>query len=160
MIPEDYRTDVTRAIELSRSEGCHEVYIFGSVASGTPRAQSDLDIAVRGCPPERFYRLLGKLMVELTHPVDLIDLDLDRDVAEFLEREGHSVGCWTGNCVSSTPSSWTQERGRPDEVYALQRPDEPINGSLSRGSSWLSLGPGHRSGVGLRPVWRGLLRRT
>lgn len=91
MIPEDYRPDVTRAVELSRAEGCREVCIFGSVAAGSPGARSDLDIAVRGCLPERFYRLLGNLMVELAHPVDLIDLDLDKDVAEFLESEGQLV---------------------------------------------------------------------
>jgi len=90
-IAEEYRTDVSRAVEICRAEGCREVYVFGSVAAGRHRPGSDLDIGVRGCPPERFYRLLGRLMDELTHSVDLVDLDLEVRVAEFLEQEGQLV---------------------------------------------------------------------
>ena len=68
-----------------------EVYVFGSVAVGDTGPRSDLDIAVRGCPPERFYRLLGRLMDELLHTVDLVDLDVETRVAEFLEEEGQLI---------------------------------------------------------------------
>ncbi|MFH1570141.1 MAG: nucleotidyltransferase domain-containing protein [Gemmatimonadota bacterium] len=87
-IPEEYRADVERAVTICRSEGCREVYVFGSVAAGRHGPRSDLDIGVRGCHPERFYRLLGRLMDELAHPVDLVDLDLETRVTEFLEQEG------------------------------------------------------------------------
>ena len=90
-IPEEYRADIARAVEICKVEGCRDVFIFGSVAAGRHRSQSDLDIAVRGCPPEHFYRLLGRLMDELTHPVDLVDLDLETRVTEFLEQEGQLV---------------------------------------------------------------------
>ena len=69
-IPMEYRSDVERAVVISKEEGCREVYVFGSVAVGDTAPRSDLDIAVRGCPPERFYRLLGRLMDELMHTVD------------------------------------------------------------------------------------------
>ena len=87
-LPAEYRNDVSKAVEISKAEGCREVYVFGSVALGVPGPRSDLDIAVRGCPPERFYRLLGRLLEELSHSVDLIDLDVETGVAEFLEQEG------------------------------------------------------------------------
>ena len=90
-IPEEHRADVARAVEICKAEGCREVYVFGSVAAGRPRQQSDLDIGVRGCPAERFYRLLGRLMEEITRPVDLVDLDLETRVTEFLEQEGQLV---------------------------------------------------------------------
>ena len=90
-IPVKYRDDISRAVEISKAEGCREIYVFGSVVVGTDGPRSDLDIAVRGCPPERFYRLLGRLMEELSHPVDLIDLDVEKSVAEFLEEEGQLV---------------------------------------------------------------------
>lgn len=90
-IPDEYRADIARAVEICRAEGCRDVFIFGSVATGRHRPQSDLDIGVRGCPPEYFYRLLGRLMDELTHPVDLVDLDIETQVAEFLEQEGQLV---------------------------------------------------------------------
>ena len=90
-IPDEYRADVARAVEICKAEGCRDVFIFGSVAAGRHRSQSDLDIAVRGCPPERFYRLLGRLMDELSHPVNLVDLDIEIRVAEFLEQEDQLV---------------------------------------------------------------------
>ena len=90
-IPDEYRADVARAVEICKAEGCRDVFIFGSVATGQHRPQSDLDIAVRGCPTEHFYRLLGRLMDELSHPVDLVDLDLETRVAEFLEQEDQLV---------------------------------------------------------------------
>jgi predicted nucleotidyltransferase len=86
-IPAEYHSDVERAIAISKEEGCREVYIFGSVAAGKPGPRSDLDIAVRGCPVEQFYRLLGRLMEELNHPVDLVDLDVETGVAQYLEEE-------------------------------------------------------------------------
>ena len=90
-IPDEYRADVARAVEICKAEGCRDIFIFGSVAAGRSRSRSDLDIAVRGCPTEHFYRLLGRLMDELTHPVDLVDLDLETRVAEFLEQEDQLV---------------------------------------------------------------------
>lgn len=90
-IPAEYQSDLERAVTISKEEGCREVYVFGSVAVGDPTFRSDLDIAVRGCPPERFYRLLGRLMDELIHTVDLVDLDVETGVAEFLEEEGQLI---------------------------------------------------------------------
>ena len=90
-IPAEYHSDLERAVIISKEEGCREVYIFGSVAIGVAGFHSDLDIAVRGCPPERFYRLLGRLMDELIHTVDLVDLDVETGVAEFLEEEGQLI---------------------------------------------------------------------
>ena len=90
-IPDEYRADVNRAVEICKAEGCREVYVFGSVATGQHRPRSDLDIGVRGCPTGRFYHLLGRLMDELTHPVDLVDLDLETRVTEFLKQEGQLV---------------------------------------------------------------------
>ena len=90
-IPAAYHRDIERAVEISREEGCREIFVFGSVVAGTPGVRSDLDLAVRGCPPERFYRLLGRLMEELLVPVDLIDLDVESSVADYLEKEGQLV---------------------------------------------------------------------
>lgn len=91
VIPVEYRSDVERAVEICRTEGCREVYVFGSAAAGRPGTRSDLDIGVRGCPVEHFYRLLGRLMEELSHPVDLVDLDLETGVAQYLEEEGQLI---------------------------------------------------------------------
>jgi len=90
-IPLGYREDVEKAIKILRDVGCKEVYLFGSLAEGNTREGSDIDLAVRGCPSGMFFHALGKLMLELNHPIDLIDLDRDNDFARYLEGEGSLI---------------------------------------------------------------------
>ena len=86
MFVQEYRSDIERAIEILKEGGCREVHVFGSVAEGRTRAGSDIDLAVRGCPPGSFFTLLGSLLMELEHPVDLVDLDREPRLAGFLQR--------------------------------------------------------------------------
>jgi predicted nucleotidyltransferase len=90
-LPELYRSDVQRAVEILKSAGCSQVYLFGSTAVGGQRTGSDIDLAVRGCPPGRFYHLLGNLLLELEHPVDLIDLDSQDPIVQHLKLKGALV---------------------------------------------------------------------
>ena len=82
--PPEFHADLQRAVEILKEGGCTEVHVFGSVAEGRVREGSDLDLAVRGCPPGRFFILLGRLLAELEHPVDLVDLDRDQRISAFL----------------------------------------------------------------------------
>lgn len=52
-----------------------QAYLFGSMASGEPRPDSDVDLAVSGCPSPSFYRLAAELERALNLPLDLVDLD-------------------------------------------------------------------------------------
>ena len=90
-MPEGYERDVRRAVEILTSDGCTGVYLFGSLASGRVQARSDIDLAVRGCPRGKFFHLLGKLMLELDHPVDLVNLDGQDAFARYLEQEGEWI---------------------------------------------------------------------
>ena len=86
-----YRRMLMRAIDILRDSGCTEIYVFGSIARGTPDESSDLDLAVKGCPKRSFFHVLGSLMRELGHPVDLVDLDCADPFARFLEKEQELV---------------------------------------------------------------------
>ena len=81
------RRDLVRGVSILKAGGCEEVYLFGSVADGSGTSRSDIDFAVKGCPADLFYKLQGKLLLELARSVDLIDLDADAELATFLERE-------------------------------------------------------------------------
>ena len=72
---------VRRAVELLAEAGAREVYVFGSVAREQTRPESDLDLAVRGLPPARYYDTVGRLLMELGINVDLIELDQPGAVA-------------------------------------------------------------------------------
>ncbi len=87
-IPEPYQKDVHRAVEILTEAGCTHIFLFGSLADGTIRDGSDIDLAVRGCPKECFFYLLGKLLLELKHSVDLVSLDRQDAFARYLEKEG------------------------------------------------------------------------
>jgi predicted nucleotidyltransferase len=87
-LPESHRRDIERAVTILREGGCSEVLLFGSAAEGRLRPESDLDIAVRGCPPGSFFVLLGRLLRELDHPVDLVTLDGEDPFGQHLQKEG------------------------------------------------------------------------
>lgn len=90
-IPEKYSQDIKLAIKNLKSEGCTEIYLFGSLAEGKFREDSDIDLAVKGCPRDRFFCILGKLLLELNHKVDLINLDGRDPFAEYLLSEGELI---------------------------------------------------------------------
>lgn len=87
-IPELFEKDIIRAVRILKEEGCSEIFLFGSGATGKVRDESDIDIAIRGCPKGRFFQVLGRLIWELNRPVDLINLDAQDAFAQYLQKEG------------------------------------------------------------------------
>jgi predicted nucleotidyltransferase len=87
-IPEAFQQDIDRAVRILKEEGCAEIFLFGSGAEGKVSERSDIDLAVRGCPPGHFFRALGRLLWELHHPVDLINLDMRDSFAQYLQKKG------------------------------------------------------------------------
>lgn len=87
-LPESYQEDIERAVEILTEAGCTDVYLFGSLAADNSRTDTDIDLAVRGCPRGQFFHLLGRLLLNLEHPVDLVNLDQPDPFARFLEEEG------------------------------------------------------------------------
>ncbi len=90
-LPKGLAVDIRRAIKILREEGCSEVFLFGSGATGQVRKESDVDLAIRGCPRGKFFHLVGRLQIELDHPVDLVNLDFADAFAQHLEKEGPLV---------------------------------------------------------------------
>jgi predicted nucleotidyltransferase len=77
-----------QAIVALKAAGAKEVYLFGSEAAGTAQAGSDIDLAVRGLPPERYFRALSQASRALAVPLDLVDLDVPTPFTKYLERKG------------------------------------------------------------------------
>lgn len=87
-VPAPFQKDIDRAVRILRAEGCTEIFLFGSGAAGKVRVESDIDLAIQGCPPGRFFHLLGRLLWELDHTVDLVNLDTQDPFAQYLRQEG------------------------------------------------------------------------
>ncbi len=87
-IPGILQADINRAVQILKEEGCTEVYLFGSGTTGRVREESDIDLAIRGCPQGHFFRIVGRLLWELERPVDLVNLDTQDAFAQYLEKAG------------------------------------------------------------------------
>ena len=85
---EDARKDMEIAARILREAGASEVFVFGSAARGEGRPESDLDLAVRGLPPEKFFSAMAAATLAVSVPLDLVDLDEPNPFTEFLESEG------------------------------------------------------------------------
>lgn len=87
-LPEEFQKDIFSAIKILKNAGCKEIFIFGSLVTGTYNEDSDIDFAIKGCLPENYFALLGQLLTTLSRPVDLINLDREDAFSQYLEREG------------------------------------------------------------------------
>jgi predicted nucleotidyltransferase len=81
--------DLDHAIAILKSGGCTAIFLFGSAVQGTRTPESDLDIAVEGCPKGQFFSLYSRLYMEIDTLVDLVDLDTPGDpFVESLKARG------------------------------------------------------------------------
>jgi len=88
---EELRLLIERAASELVAAGAREVYLFGSAAWGTMREGSDVDFAVAGLPPERFFAAMGRAARILDRDIDLIDLDEVTPFTRYLREEGELV---------------------------------------------------------------------
>jgi len=81
------------AVALLRGRyGAKRVVLFGSLAAGTCRAESDVDLAVSALGSEHYFRALGELMEVFGAPVDLVELEsAPPSLVERIEAEGEPL---------------------------------------------------------------------
>ena len=85
-VPIEYREDIRKATRLLKSEGGKSVYLFGSVVTGKTHARSDIDIGVKGLPPEKFFKTYSKLYTGFDNEINLVDFDRDDSLFALLEK--------------------------------------------------------------------------
>ena len=82
------RERIDTAVEVLRGVGAKEVYLFGSAAEDRDTPDSDIDLAVKGIPPEMFFEAVGMVEMAISENFDIIDLDDPNPFTEFLIRKG------------------------------------------------------------------------
>jgi predicted nucleotidyltransferase len=87
----ELKEQIAKAAEALKKAGAREVYLFGSIAQGRIRQGSDIDMAVSGLPPARFFQAMGDAADLLDVPLDLVDLDEDNPFTEYLREHGELV---------------------------------------------------------------------
>jgi len=79
--------DKATIVDIAGRYGVGGVLLFGSSADPKRKA-NDIDLAVEGVAPERFFDFYGELLFSLSKPVDLIDLSNDTKFNKLIYREG------------------------------------------------------------------------
>jgi predicted nucleotidyltransferase len=67
--------------------GVKSVWLFGSSLEDESQA-TDIDLAVEGLLPEKFFDFYGRLYFELPKPVDLVDLGQEPPIAALIRERG------------------------------------------------------------------------
>ena len=69
------RGKLEAAAEILRAAGAERSWLFGSLAAGVPRPESDVDLAVSGMPSAGYFEALATLMALFGTRVDLVRLE-------------------------------------------------------------------------------------
>ncbi|HEY86299.1 MAG TPA: nucleotidyltransferase domain-containing protein [Chloroflexi bacterium] len=79
---------VHEAANVFKAAGATNVYLFGSAAKGTMRDDSDIDFAVSGLRPERFFKTMSQAEDVLQRRLDVVDLDESTPFTRYLKQKG------------------------------------------------------------------------
>ena len=83
------QSEIQVALDILEENGVKRVFLYGSEAKGSQHSFSDIDLACEGISPDRFFKVLGRLLLMIERPVDLVDLkDVKETFRKRIEREG------------------------------------------------------------------------
>ena len=82
--------DIEIIRETARKYGLKRVLLFGSAARAAAKPR-DIDLAVEGLDPRRFFQFYGDLLLALSLPVDVFDLSQSSRFADLIRREGVAI---------------------------------------------------------------------
>jgi predicted nucleotidyltransferase len=86
--PTELQQAIEQAANVLKAAGAEAVYLFGSVVEGPFRPNSDIDFAVTGLPPTKFFQVMGQTMTVFPRSFDLVDLDVDTPFTRYLKEKG------------------------------------------------------------------------
>jgi len=83
-----YSSELKQIIKSCAEQyGVKRVWLFGSSVEDEQHAK-DIDLAVEGLAPEKFFDFYGRLFFELPKPVDLVDLSQNPPIAAIIRQKG------------------------------------------------------------------------
>ena len=73
--------------DLSKKYRVKRVLLFGSSLDQN-RISNDIDIAVEGIAPKEFFKYYGDLLLQLSKPIDIVDLAGSSKFIGLIKKEG------------------------------------------------------------------------
>jgi len=72
--PPDVVEDLTVFEKILRRHGAKKIVLYGSVARGDFKPDSDIDLSVEGIPDDRYFRALAECLMRAQRRFNLTDL--------------------------------------------------------------------------------------
>lgn len=73
--PTDILLDLTMAGSVLSRHGADQVILYGSMARGTYRPDSDIDICVQGLPSQNFFRAMAECLMASHRSLSIVDFE-------------------------------------------------------------------------------------
>jgi len=70
--------ELAKVVRLSKEFGAEKVLLFGSCLDDVESAH-DIDVAIKGVKPEKFFEMYGRILGEVDSDLDLIPLEDTRE---------------------------------------------------------------------------------
>jgi predicted nucleotidyltransferase len=74
-LPESIQNDLNQIVYILKKYDVDKVLVYGSVARGDYKDDSDLDICLEGLDNKYFFMALGECMMKSGHSVSITDLN-------------------------------------------------------------------------------------
>jgi predicted nucleotidyltransferase len=71
--PDDIARDIETIESILLRYGAWKIILYGSLARGDYRADSDIDICCEGIPPEHYFRALAECLMATQRRVSVLD---------------------------------------------------------------------------------------
>ncbi len=71
--PKDILQDIRRVGSILLRHGALRIILYGSLARGDYRANSDIDFCVEGLPDELYFRAIAECLMISRRPVSVLD---------------------------------------------------------------------------------------
>ncbi|MEM9264612.1 MAG: nucleotidyltransferase domain-containing protein [Cyanobacteria bacterium P01_F01_bin.13] len=73
--PQDVLLDLQMAGSVLSRYGANQVILYGSMAKGTYRTNSDIDICVQGLPVQNFFRAIAECLMSGHRAISIVDFE-------------------------------------------------------------------------------------
>lgn len=72
--PDDLRQELRETSAILRNYGAQKIILYGSLARGDYRTDSDVDICVEGLPDQNYFRAFAECLMKARRRISVLDL--------------------------------------------------------------------------------------
>lgn len=74
-LPLEFQEDLVNVRSILLGHGAKKIILYGSLARGDYRPDSDIDLCVEGLPDRSFFRALAECLMSARHHVSVLDFN-------------------------------------------------------------------------------------